>query len=117
MSDLTDVKVGDKLFVRSGHYSRSMILTADRITPSGRVITTSGEFNRNGRKRGDSGWHTTWARKATEDDIAGIYRNGLVQELSNFRAWDKLSAADLKSASEIIAKYKQPRQHRSKSTE
>lgn len=109
MSDLTGVQVGDQLLVTNRSYGKGYIVTAERITPTGRVITKSGEFNPNGRKRGDTGWHSTWARKATEDDIAGIYRYGLVSKLERFRAWDKLSADDLKAASEIIAKYDLPR--------
>lgn len=108
-NNLEGVKVGDKLYVKSGHYDKGHIVTADRVTPTGRVITKSGEFNPNGRKRGEPDWQRTWARPATEDDIAGIYRNRLVQKLTEFREWDKLSADDLKAASEIIAKYKLPR--------
>lgn len=109
MNDLAGVKVGDQLFVKSGHYDKGNIVKVDRVTPSGRVITASGDFNPNGRRRGGNGWLSTWARPATEDDIAGIYRYGLVQKLAEFRLWDKLSADDLKAASEIIAKYKLPR--------
>lgn len=105
MGDLAGVRVGDKLFIKSGHYDRGRIEAVDRVTPSGRVITKSGEFNPNGRKRGDSGWQSALARLATEDDVAGIRRHNLVQELEKFRLWDKLSADDLKAASEIIAKY------------
>ena len=108
MTDLANVKAGDKLFVKSGHYDKGRIIVADRITPTGRVITKHGEFNPNGRKRGDSGWDSTWARPATEDDIAGIYRHGLVQKLAAFRLWDKLSAEDLKTVSALIAKYADP---------
>ena len=108
MGDLADVKVGDNLFIKTAH-SMGHIVAVDRITPSGRVITKSGEFNPNGRKRGDRGsWSSVWARLATEDDVAGIYRLGLVRKLESFRKWDKLSADDLKAASEIIAKYKLP---------
>ena len=106
MGDLTDVKVGDKLFVQGG-YNEPRIEIVERITPSGRVIVTHyGEFNSNGRKRGESGWHSTSARPATEDDIARIYRHRLVRKLTDFRQWEKLSAHDLKTATEIIAKYK-----------
>lgn len=108
MGNLEDVKTGDKLFVKSGPYDKGCIVMVDRVTPTGRVITKSGEFNSNGSLRGDNGWQQTWARPATEDDIAGIYRYGLVQKLLQFRAWEKLGAEDLRAASEIIARYATP---------
>lgn len=108
MTDLLGLKVGDKLFVKRGHYDKGSIVAVDRITPTGRVITKRGEFNPNGRLRGSSGWLSETARPATEDDIAGIYRYGLVQKLESFRTWDKLSAEDLKAATAIVDKYKLP---------
>lgn len=111
MNDLANVKVGDKLFVKGGHYDKGHIVAVDRITPTGRVITKSGEFNPDGRKRGERGgmtWSRLRARPATEDDIAGIYRYGLVQKLERFRLWEKLNSDDLKAASQIIAKYELP---------
>lgn len=108
MNDLANVKVGDSLYVKSGRYDKGSIVTADRVTPSGRVVTRSGEFNPDGRKRGESGWMRTRARPATEDDIAGIYRYGLVSKISNFHHWEKLSADDLKAVSAIIDRYKLP---------
>lgn len=105
MNDLTGVKVGDKVFVWGG-FDNGHIAVVDRVTPSGRVITKSGEFNPNGLKRGDAqSWYPTQARLANEDDIAGIYRLGLVRQLTEFQHWDKLSADDLKAVSEIVAKY------------
>ena len=98
MNDLTGVKVGDKLCIVSRFREKC-------ITPSGRVITKLGEFNPNGRMRGATGFDSTWACPATEDDIAGVHRYRLVQKLTGFRLWEKLSAEDLKAASEIIAKY------------
>lgn len=108
IGDLTGAKVGDKLFVKSGHYDKGSIVTVDRITPTGRIVTKHGEFNPNGRKRGSDGWQSTWARLATEDDVAGIFRLGLVSKIERFRAWDKLSADDLKTVSEIVSKYQLP---------
>lgn len=87
MADLLGLKVGDKLFVKRGHYDKGSIVAVDRITPTGRVITRRGEFNPNGRLRGGSGYMSEWARPATEDDIEGIYRHGLVEKLVSFRAW------------------------------
>lgn len=106
MTDLTNVKVGDKLFVKVGYYDKGQIIAVDRVTPTGRVITKVGQFNPDGRRRGDSGWERASARPATEDDIAGIYRHGLVRALTEFRHWEKMTAADLKAAADLIAKYK-----------
>lgn len=109
MADLLGLKVGDRLFVKRGHHDKGSIVAVDRITPTGRVITKRGEFNPNGRLRGSGGWLSEWARPATEDDIAGIYRHGLVQKLESVHSyWNKLSAEDLKTATTIIEKYKLP---------
>lgn len=102
---LAGVKPGDKLFVKAGIHDSGSIVTADRVTPSGRVITAVGEFNPDGYRRGDSSWSRSFARRATEDDIAGVNRYRLAQKLASFRLWEKLSADDLKAAAEIIAKY------------
>lgn len=108
MNALANVKVGDKIFVKSGSYDKGRIVTIDRITPSGRVITAIGHFNPNGRLRGDNSWISTYARPATEDDVAGIYRYGLVRKMEEFRMWGRLSADDLKVVAEIIFKYGAP---------
>lgn len=106
MSDLSSVKIGDKLFVQGVSYVPGYITTVARVTPTGRVITKHGEFNPNGYKRGEKGvLGRHRARPATEDDIAGIYRAGLVSRLERFRLWDKLSADDLKAVAGIVAKY------------
>lgn len=108
MGDLSEVKIGDRLFVKTGNHGHGRIVPIDRITPSGRVITKCGEFNPNGRLRGSRGWDSTWARKASDDDIAGVFRIGLVHKLEMFRAWEKLSSDDLKTAAAIVDKYKLP---------
>jgi hypothetical protein len=109
VSDLAGVKVGDKLFVTSRMYgSAGRIVRVGRITPSGRVITTVGEFNPNGRMRGAE----MWARPATYDDIASLNRYRLVQKLERFQLWDNLSADDLRAVSEIVAKYAEPQKAR-----
>lgn len=103
MSDLTGVKVGDKVFVSRGGYDRGHITTVKKITPSGRVITVNGSvYNQDGYRRGEtSAWHRTFARVATEDDIAGIYRYSLVEKFKSFD-WNKCSAEDLKTINEIV---------------
>jgi hypothetical protein len=102
--DLSGAKVGDQLFV-TGRFDRGHLTTVDRITPTGRVVTKSGEFNPDGSKRGDTGWHRQHARLATADDIAGINRYNLTRKLEMFRAWDKLSPDDLKAVSDIVKKH------------
>lgn len=102
---LANVAIGDKLFISGGPHERGSIATVDRITPTGRVITQLGEFNIDGRQRGGSSWYKRYARVATDDDIAGVNRYLLVQRLANFRLWQKLNAADLKTVAELIAKY------------
>src|SRR5712664_77871 len=100
-SVLLNVKVGDNLYVwaRLGSNRIEPVL---KITPSGRVITRSGTFNPNGYLRGDRHtWSQTRARPATADDIAGIYRAGLVAKLARF-SWDKLNADDLKVVAAIV---------------
>jgi hypothetical protein len=109
VTDLNGVKAGDSLFIKTGNYDKGRIVRVDRVTPTGRVIAGGSEFNPNGRKRGSRGWDSTWARLASEDDIAGIYRHGLVRNLEQFRQWEKMSPEDLKAASALVDKYKLPR--------
>ena len=101
MTDLSAIKVGDKLFIM-GRYNRGRIAEVERITPSGRVIAGTETFDRSGRRRGDSrSWYLTRARPATEDDIASDYRFGLVEKLKGFD-WNILKADDLKTINEIV---------------
>lgn len=107
MTDLTEAKPGDTLCIYNRH--TKWLDKIDRVTPTGRVILKNGsQFDPSGYKRGDSGWNRTQARIATEDDIADIYRAGLVSKIERFRAWDKLSADDLKAAAGLVAKYQLP---------
>lgn len=107
MNDLEGVKAGDKLFVNQGTGRTGYISVVKRVTPTGRVIAEHGEFNPNGRKRGDHGWSRAYARLATEGDLAGVYRAGLVSKLSYFRDWEKLSPDDLKTVAAIVDKHRQ----------
>ena len=106
MSDLSQVQVGTRLFVTVGHYDRGRIELVERITPTGRIVTKSGTYERSGYRRGGNSWSRGYARVATEDDIAGIYRYGLVERMKSFN-WNKLSADDLKAVDEVVAKYKE----------
>ena len=104
MNDLSDVTVGTELFVTRG-YQQNWIEKVERITPTGRVITKTGTYDRDGYLRGERNyWTQARARIATKDDIAGIYRLGLVSKLKGVD-WNKLSADDLKAVSEITSKY------------
>lgn len=106
MTVLEGVKAGDRLFIKAGNYDTGRIVVANRVTPTGRVITEVGEFDPGGWKRGERNhWSRTRARRATEDDIAGVYRHGLVGKISGFSRWEKLSAEDLKLVAGIIDKF------------
>lgn len=106
MTDLSEAKVGDKLFVTTSFHNNGRIVTVDRRTPGGRLITSIGVFNPNGSLRGDvATWGRTFARLATKDDIENIHRFGLVRKIECFRLWGKLSTEDLKAVSDIISKY------------
>ena len=104
MTHLEGVKLGDRLFVKS-RYDKGRIEIVDRITPTGRVVTKSGEFNPDGARRGGGRWNGALARKATDVDIASIHRERLIRKLAEFKLWERLSADDLKTATDIIAKY------------
>lgn len=106
MDDLSEAVVGTKLYITTSSYGRGYIASVERITPSGRVITKNGiTFERSGRKRGGGDrWQRTRARIATEDDIAGIWRDGLVEKFRGFK-WDKLTAEELKAVDEIVARH------------
>jgi hypothetical protein len=104
MPDLENVKAGDKIFV-SERFGAGRVVEVDRVTPTGRVITKVGEFNPNGRRRGDDGWSRTFARLASEDDIAGIYRSGLVSKIEGFRNWSRLTPEELKATAAIVDKH------------
>lgn len=106
MTDLSEVRIGDKLLVWCGPHDRGRIDTVERITPSGRIVTKSGQFEREGWLRGEkSRWQTTRARPATPDDIAGINRLHMVSKITNFKKWDKLTPDELKAVSEIVKRH------------
>ena len=105
--DLSQAKVGDQLFVH-GRW-RSSLVKVKRITPGGRIVTEHSTFRPDGRQIGASGYDTTFARIATAEDIAKVKRNISLSAVSHF-SWEKLSDDDLKTVSEIIAKYKLPGQ-------
>jgi hypothetical protein len=103
---LDNVKVGDRICIIR-HLGSSQLAAVEKVTPSGRVITKHGIFTPNGYMYGGrkEPWNRARARLATEDDIAGIYRAGLVRKIETFRLWDKLSPDDLRTISAIIQKY------------
>jgi hypothetical protein len=92
------------MFVRSGHYDKGHIEIVEKVTPSGRFVLKSGTYDPNGRKRGQNSWYSTWATLATEDQIAGVYRNGLVAKFKAFD-WSKLPPDDLKAVNVIVSKH------------
>lgn len=109
MGDLSGVKVGDKLCIRRSHYQPSTIEIVERVTPTGRVITKSGAFERSGYMRGGDSWSRPYAWLATEDDIAGVHRYGLVSTFKQFD-WNRLTAEDLKAVDVIVKRYPKERQ-------
>lgn len=101
--DLANVEVGTKLFICGGGDYKGRIEVVVRVTPTGRIVTRTGTFDRNGRLRGEIGsWHRHYARIATDDDIAGVNRWALVNKLKGIN-WDKLPAEQLKAINEIIS--------------
>jgi len=100
------VCVGDSLCIRN-RLGASRIVSAERVTPTQMVVTKVGVFNKDGTLRGerDTWWNRTRATPATEDDIAGIYRAGIVLKVEEFRGWDKLSADDLKAVGALVDRY------------
>lgn len=102
---LDGVKAGDKLCIYS-RWEVNRIEVVERVTPTGRVVTRLGQFDRTGYLRGrTSSWDLMRARPATEDDIAGIYRAGLMDKIERFRGWGKLSADDLKAVAALVDQY------------
>jgi len=65
MGDLSEVTIGDLLFVKGSHYDKGRLEIVERVTPSGRVITKAGQYDPSGRMRGQRGWQSRWARLAT----------------------------------------------------
>lgn len=105
MSDLAEAKPGDTLFIWTHFNRKGRLATVERKTPSGLVVLKNGDkFNVDGYMRGASGWDRPRARIATPDDISGVNRWNLVTKIERFRAWDKLSADDLKAVSEIVGR-------------
>lgn len=106
MSDLSNVKPGDVLYVwrNRGHGD---LIPVDRVTPSGRVIAGHYTFERTGYAQGErSVWSYTYARLATQDDIASVKRDNLVAPIARFNAWSKLSPDDLNAVAAIVDRYK-----------
>ena len=106
-NDLKEAKVGDTLWISDRWKPLGFLQTVERITPSGRVITKHAEYNPDGRRRGTSGFDVCYARIATPEDIAKVYRAKVLQKVSHF-TWDKLGDDDLKSVAEIVARYQLP---------
>jgi hypothetical protein len=110
-SDLVGAKVGDTIYIKGRFGGVGHIEKIARVTPTGRVVTYRGtQYEPNGRERGTRGFQATWARIATDDDIKGVNRAHVISTIERFREWSGLNADDLKTVSEIIAKYKQPSQ-------
>lgn len=78
MYNLENVRVGDKLFVKNRNYDG--VVTVERITAT-LVITKLYRFNKKtGIAQGSDSWSSTWARPATDDDIAQAYRKKLIRK-------------------------------------
>jgi len=89
MPDLSNVKTGDKLYV-PGRFEGGSILTVQRITPTGRIVTENGTFMPNGRLVGASGWDVTHGRPATPEDIENVRQSKILHRLKATK-WAEVS--------------------------
>jgi len=103
MGDLSEAKVGDKLYVED-RFGSGRIVVVDSLTPGGLVVTKSGTFTPRGRKYGDGKdlWSHSRARLATEDDFAKVRQANLVGRIVRFRDWDKLTPDELSTVASIV---------------
>lgn len=104
MNDLEKVKVGDILYIREGHYDVGRLQPAERVTPSGRVKCSAGEFNSDGSLRGGGVWCRTFARIATKADIEKVEHHALAQrvrsQISN--RWAEFNTSELTAMAAIV---------------
>lgn len=105
METLENVKVGDKLLVRT-RYGED-IETVERITPT-LVVTKTRRFRKiDGNESGSSAWFYTFAKPATEEDVERIRenkkRNILAAKCNGIR-FETLSVSQLEGILEIAGK-------------
>jgi hypothetical protein len=108
-ADLSNVKVGDALFVESsgGLHGGMRIDYVVEITKAGNIKTEkSGIFLPNGYLRGEHGFYHTHARLATPQDKATILRMNRVRTIQRFSKWDSLSDTDAELVWNIVMKFK-----------
>ena len=111
MTDLSNVKAGDKLYVRGGYSDVGRIVVVDRVTPSGRVTAGRRTFNADGRLRGGDTWTRTRAEVATQEHIDKVTHAMLADKLHRFN-WEKASLAVLRQVQMLLAQGIEARQGR-----
>jgi hypothetical protein len=102
MADLSSVRPGDKLYIKSGHYDVGRIGIVDRVTPTGRIISGSNTFEKNGRLRGQEGWTRTWAEVATQTHFDKIEQAFLADKVRGTH-WPAQPLAVLRQVLAILA--------------
>lgn len=109
---LKDLKKGDKVIEQgTGIGSIDYIREVERVTPSGRIILTTGTtFNPDGRLRGGkSAWGTNRLEQATDKALARVKRDNLLRSTKNLSrsihsALDNLATADLSKLHHVLRK-------------
>jgi hypothetical protein len=74
MSDLSDVKVGDKLvlFYQDGFSSGRKYVTVTRLTATLVYVGDDAYMRRTGRRRGSDGYHADWLEELTEENKQAV---------------------------------------------
>ena len=70
---LNDLKPGDKAIrCSTGIGALDTVITVERVTPT-QIIVGSDKYRKaNGRRLGDSGWHSCWLQQATQERVERI---------------------------------------------
>lgn len=97
MSNLSNLKVGDKVIVR-GTRTDDAVGEVVKITPSGLIdVKRYGyvtRYNQDGYERGGSAWFSTRIIPATDDELRRVYadidRRKLANDISNTK-WNDIS--------------------------
>lgn len=101
MYNLENVRVGDKLFIENRNFNG--IVTVERITAT-LVITKLYRFNKKtGKAQGYDSWSSVWARPATADDTAQVYRKKLIRKCEDL-SFESLTVEQIENILKIANK-------------
>lgn len=106
---LAELKVGDKVFVRSSRIGRDQIAPIEKITPTGRIVIRSLQFDPiTGRAMGQS-YYREWLGKVTpealkehNDNLRKARLNKEIRSRAVYTVLEAMSLDDLIKVNELL---------------